>query len=60
VILNLDLMDWRRGSCSVPIIDSLADRVLGHEKYSNRLVLVDTPGFDDANKTDQVLQMINE
>ena len=43
MILDLDLMDWRRGSCSVPIIDSFADRVLSHEKYGNKLVLVDTP-----------------
>ena len=32
LILDLDLMDW---SYSVPIIDSFADRVLGHEKYGN-------------------------
>jgi len=34
---------------------------LGHGKYSNKFVLVDTAGFDDANTTKQeVLQMINE
>jgi hypothetical protein len=37
----------------VPIIDSFADGVLGHKKYGNKLVLVDTRGFDDANKTAQ-------
>jgi hypothetical protein len=28
-----------------------ADQVLGHEKHSNKLVLVDIPGFDVTNKT---------
>jgi len=38
-----------------------AHRVLRHEKYYNKLVLVDTPGFDDASKTDnQILRMISQ
>src|SRR5436853_7638035 len=38
-----------------------AHRVLGHEKYRDKLVLVDTPAFDNDNKTDkQVLEMISE
>ncbi|KIM46982.1 hypothetical protein M413DRAFT_440534 [Hebeloma cylindrosporum] len=38
-----------------------AYRVLDHEKYGNRLVLVDTPGFDATHKTDrQILEMISK
>jgi predicted GTPase len=51
-------MDWRRRSCSVPNIDSAPSQ---SSRIGNKLVLVDTPGFDDANKTDQeVFQMIND
>lgn len=33
----------------------------GHPKYANRLVFVDTPGFDDTNKSDmEILEMIAE
>ena len=38
-----------------------AVRVFEHPKYANRLVLVDTPGFDDTHKSDIViLQMISD
>ena len=38
-----------------------AVRVYEHPKYANRLVLVDTPGFDDTNKSDkEILQMIGD
>jgi hypothetical protein len=38
-----------------------AHRVLNHEKYGNKLVLVDTPGFDATHKTDrQILDMISK
>jgi hypothetical protein len=38
-----------------------AIRVYDHPKYANRLVLVDTPGFDDTHKSDmEILQMISD
>ena len=38
-----------------------AVRVYEHPKYANRLVLVDTPGFDDTHKSDmEILQMISD
>ncbi|KAF8811037.1 hypothetical protein BYT27DRAFT_7185147 [Phlegmacium glaucopus] len=38
-----------------------AVRMYDHPKYANRLVLVDTPGFDDAEKSDmEILQMIGD
>lgn len=38
-----------------------AVRVYEHPKYANRLVLVDTPGFDDTEKSDmEILQMISD
>ena len=38
-----------------------AIRVYEHPKYANRLVLVDTPGFDDTHKSDvEILQMISD
>jgi hypothetical protein len=41
---------------NLPILRPVfADRVLGHEKYSMKLILVDAPGFDDANKTKQII-----
>lgn len=30
-----------------------AYRVLGHERYESRIVLVDTPGFDDSGRSDE-------
>jgi len=39
-----------------------AFRILDHERYESRIVLVDTPGFDDTNgKSDeQILELIGE
>jgi len=38
-----------------------AYRVLGHEKYGNKLVLVDTPGFNATYNSDkQILEMISK
>ncbi|KDR74103.1 hypothetical protein GALMADRAFT_269593 [Galerina marginata CBS 339.88] len=38
-----------------------AVRIRGHPKYDDRIVVVDTPGFDDTEKTDQeILQTIAE
>jgi hypothetical protein len=35
--------------------------VYEHPKYANRLVLVDTPGFDDTHRSDmEILQMISD
>jgi len=37
-----------------------AVRLSKHPVYGDRLVLVDTPGFDDTNKSDlEILQMIS-
>ena len=39
--------------------DLEAWRILDHEQYGSRIVLVDTPGFDDKNRTDeQILELI--
>ena len=36
-----------------------ASRILDHERYGSRIVLVDTPGFDDKDRSDeQILQLI--
>jgi predicted GTPase len=38
-----------------------AFRILNHETYGSRIVLVDTPGFDDSSRTDaQILELIGE
>lgn len=38
-----------------------AVRVYDHPKYANRLVLVDTPGFDDTHRSDvEILKMISD
>ena len=38
-----------------------AIRILGHDQYGSRIVLVDTPGFDHSSKTDgEVLRLIRE
>jgi GTPase Era involved in 16S rRNA processing len=36
-----------------------AYRVLGHEKYGNKLVLVDTPGFESEDTSLKVLENIS-
>jgi hypothetical protein len=39
--------------------DLAAYRILDHERYESRIVLVDTPGFDDTKRTDeQILKLI--
>jgi len=41
--------------------DLEASRILDHERYGSRIVLVDTPGFDDSTRTDkQILDLIGE
>ena len=36
-----------------------ASRILDHERYGSRIVLVDTPGFDDLEKSDlDILKLI--
>lgn len=38
-----------------------AYRILDHERYGSRIVLVDTPGFDDTKRTDeQILELIGK
>ena len=38
-----------------------ASRILDHERYGSRIVLVDTPGFDDGWRTDeQTLELISK
>jgi len=40
--------------------DVTASRILNHEKYGRHIVLVDTPGFDDVERSDkQILEMIS-
>jgi len=39
--------------------DLTAFRILEHEQYESRIVLIDTPGFDDSSRTDaQILELI--
>jgi len=41
--------------------DIQASRILDHEKYGSRIVLVDTPGFDNSSKSDtEVLKPIGD
>jgi predicted GTPase len=38
-----------------------AVRLFKHKVYGDRLVLVDTPGFDDTNKSDlEILELISQ
>ena len=47
----------RLESCTTEV---RAVRLFNHKDYGDRLVLVDTPGFDDTNKSDmQILEMIS-
>ena len=39
--------------------DITAFRILDHEEYASRIVLIDTPGFDDSSRTDaEILKLI--
>jgi predicted GTPase len=41
--------------------DLEASRILDHDRYGSRIVLLDTPGFDDTERTDeQILGLIGE
>ena len=45
-------------SCTTEI---RAVRLSNHPEYGDRLVLVDTPGFDDTHKSDlEILQLISD
>jgi len=47
----------RLESCTTEV---RAVRLYGHQLHGDRLVLVDTPGFDDTNKSDmEILQMVS-
>ena len=38
-----------------------ACRILDHKQYGSRIVLVDTPGFDDSKRTDvHILELIGK
>jgi len=38
-----------------------AIRIKNHPVYEDRLILLDTPGFDDTKKTDfEILQLISD
>lgn len=51
VIDTLTGQKRRTGTTLQSVTDEVsAHRVLGHEKYGNKLVLVDTPGFDNPMK----------
>ncbi|KIM49723.1 hypothetical protein M413DRAFT_21883 [Hebeloma cylindrosporum] len=52
----------RAGSSLLPVTRDLsASRVLNHEKYHSRIVLVDTPGYDDTEKSDEeILKLIGD
>jgi predicted GTPase len=48
----------RLESCTTEV---RAVRLYNHAVYGDRLVLVDTPGFDDTNKSDlEILQMVSD
>ena len=47
----------RLESCTTEV---RAVRLYNHRVHGDRLVLVDTPGFDDTNKSDlEILQMVS-
>jgi len=62
IIDTLTGQKTRAGTSLKSVTDEVsAHRVLGHPKYADKLVLVDTPGFDDTNKSDkQILDMISQ
>ena len=48
----------RLESCTTEV---RAVRLFNHPAHGDRLVLVDTPGFDDTNKSDlEILQMVSD
>ena len=51
----------RSGSCLESCTTEVrAVRLSKHKVHGNRIVLVDTPGFDDTNKSDlEILQMVS-
>ena len=52
----------RAGTSLKSVTDEVsAHRVLKHPTHGNKLVFVDTPGFDDTHKSDkQILEMIGQ
>ncbi|KAF5359402.1 hypothetical protein D9756_003396 [Leucocoprinus leucothites] len=62
----IDLLTGQYGARSGDTLASVtvgieAVRVLHHPLYGNRVVLVDTPGFDDTTRTDmEILAMVSE
>ena len=54
--------NMRAGTGSEIVTNEItAHRVLRHAKYRDKLVLVDTPGFDNTHKGDtQTLKMVSE
>ena len=50
-----------RDDLSTVTRDLAASRVLDHEQYGSRIVLVDTPGFNDTEKSDEyILKLIGD
>ena len=51
----------RAGSCLESCTTEVrAVRLFNHPLHGDRIVLVDTPGFDDTNKSDlEILQMVS-
>jgi len=62
IIDSLTGQKTRAGTSLKSVTDEVsAHRVIGHETYGNKLVLVDTPGLDDSHKSDKtILKMISE
>jgi predicted GTPase len=62
IIDTLTGQKTRAGTSLKSVTDEVsAHRVMNHPKYGSKLVFVDTPGFDDTNKSDkQILEMISQ
>ena len=62
IIDTLTGQKTRAGTSLKSVTDEVsAHRVLNHPTHRNKLVFVDTPGFDDTNKSDkQILEMISQ